>query len=143
MKFLKYTLIVLFSVGIMSCGSSGGDDPDTEPPVITITAPTVNQLFAQEETVNVKFSASDNVGLKSYVVSVNLVEVAVASLKTAPVDFVFDGSGQLSEKYQDVTFDMVLPLNATKGKYKIEIKVTDNKTPTANEKTESVNFIIE
>ncbi|MUP37722.1 DUF4625 domain-containing protein [Labilibaculum euxinus] len=129
MKFLKYALIVLFSIGMMSCGSSGGDDTDKEAPGITITAPTAGQQFGGEAIVKVSFTATDNVALKSYVVNVKLTKAAsVASVKVTPEVFVFDKSGSLSGKTKDITFDMELPGNPEKGEYTVEIKVTDAST---------------
>ncbi len=141
MKFLKYALVTLFSVGLMSCGSSGGDDTDKEAPGITITAPTANQSFAPGTTVNASFTATDNKALKSYIVSVDFLETVGMTVKTTPVDFDFDKSGTLSGKSQVVTFDMELDPNTKEGKYKMLVKVTDASTE-VNEKTEERIFII-
>ncbi|PCH71021.1 MAG: hypothetical protein COC06_02495 [Bacteroidales bacterium] len=143
MKILKYALIVLFAVGMMSCGSSGGDDTDKEAPGVTIDTPTAKQVFVAEAIVNVSFTATDNVALESYVLSVKLTKSAsVASVKVAPDVFVFDKSGSLSGKTQDVAFDMTLPGNPEKGEYTIEIKVTDASTE-ENVKLATRIFVVE
>ncbi|WP_101310269.1 DUF4625 domain-containing protein [Labilibaculum manganireducens] len=143
MKFLKYALIVLFSIGMMSCGSSGGDDTDKEAPGITIKSPEAKESFVGDAIVKVSFTATDNVALKSYVVNVKLTKAAsVASVKVAPEVFTFDKSGLLSGKTQDVAFDMTLPGNPEKGEYTIEIKVTDASTE-ENIKSEPRIFVVE
>lgn len=141
MKFLKYALVTLFSVGLMSCGSSGGDDTDKEAPGITITAPTANQSFAPGATINASFTATDNKALKSYVVSVNFFEAVGMTVKTVPVAFTFDKSGTFSGKTQTIPFNMELPTDSKEGKYKMTVKVIDASTE-VNEKTEDRIFII-
>lgn len=138
MKILKYALIALFSIAVMSCGGGGGgDDVDDQKPNIVIQKPTDNQVFSVGSNVPVSFSATDNVSLKSYVVNVDLIQIAAMTLKTAPVDFVFDKTGDFSGKTQTIDFNMELPLNSTKGKYMIEVKVTDG---VGNVATKQVSF---
>ncbi|MBL4561082.1 MAG: DUF4625 domain-containing protein [Labilibaculum sp.] len=134
MKILKYAFIVLFTVGMMSCGSSGGDDTDKEAPGVTITAPSANQVFAPDDIISASFTATDNEALKSYVVSVDFFETVSMAVKITPVKFAFDKSGTLSGKSQTVPFDMELPTNAQEGKYKMTVTVTDASTE-INEKT--------
>lgn len=143
MKLLKYALVTLFSVGLMSCGSSGGgDDTDKVAPGITITTPTADQTIAPGETVSASFTATDNEALKSYIVSVDFFQAVGMTVKTTPVEFTFDKSGTLSGTSQVVTFNMDLPTDAKEGKYKMLVKVTDASTE-ANEKTEERTFIIQ
>ncbi len=142
MKFIKYALVTLFSVGLMSCGSGGGDDTDKEDPKITITSPTANQSFAPGETISASFTATDNKELKSYVVSVNFFQAVGMTVKTTPVEFVFDKSGTLTGKSQVVPFDMELPTDAKEGQYKMVVTVTDAATD-ANVKAVERIFRIE
>ena len=142
MKFLKYAFIVLFSVSVMSCGSSGGDDVDTVSPGITITAPTVNDEFSGGETVTVTFTATDNVALESYVASVEITKVAsVASVKITPDVFTFNKTANLSGTSKEVSFGMTLPDNPEKGEYTITITVTDASTE-ENVNMESRVFVV-
>jgi hypothetical protein len=143
MKLLKYALVTLFSVGLMSCGSSGGgDDTDKEAPGITITAPTANQSFAPGETINASFTATDNEALKSYTINVKFFETVGMSVKTTPVAFTFDDSGDFTGKSKVVPFILDLDTDAKEGKYKITVKVTDASTE-VNEKTEERIFIVQ
>ena len=70
MKLLKYTLILLFSVGLMSC--SGGDDEkeDNTNPIITLTSPTNSVLVNPGSILNVNAVLSDNVMLEDYAVKI-------------------------------------------------------------------------
>lgn len=95
MKLLKYALIVLFSVGIMSCGGGGSDDDpvDEQKPTANITSP---GLTVQAGSVfNLAFTANDDIGLRSY-------EVVIE--KTA------DLSGSMVKGYETWRFDSKINL---------------------------------
>lgn len=149
MKFLKYALIVLFSVGMMSCGSSGGDDTDKVAPTISLTSPTATTVVDAGANLAVNFTAADNVAVKSYVLTV--VYSGAKSTKSVE-QFSFnsasdtDASGNalpsISGKSSPVSFQMAIPDNATPGMYKMVIKLTDTYEPTGNTKTEEITFEI-
>jgi len=132
MKFLKYALIVLFSVGMMSCGSSGGDDTDKEAPEITITAPTASTTVVAGDNISVNFTATDNVELASYTVTVSYT--GVKSVKTVE-EFSFnslsdtDASGNavpsISGASKTISFSIAVTENATPGSYKFSVTVKD------------------
>ena len=149
MKLLKYTLIVLFSVGLMSCGSSGGgdDDVDTTPPTLNITSPSASQSVDAGTNLTVSFTAGDNVALKSYTLTVAFS--GVKSVKTVE-EFSFnsatdtDAEGKalqtISGPSADVSFPMAIADNATPGNYKLTVVVTDEAGNPSEEK--SVTFEI-
>lgn len=145
MKFLKYALIVLFSVSMMSCSSSsGGDDIDNVSPEITIATPTEGQVFVGDEVVKLSFTAKDNVALESYDVNVKLTKLAVgvASLKITPDVFTFTKTDKLSGTSQVVNLDMELPGNPEKGEYTIKIIVADASSESVDAIEERI-FIVE
>jgi hypothetical protein len=151
MKFLKYALIVLFSVGMMSCGSSGGgDDADKVAPAISVTSPKATTVVDAGTNLAVNFTATDNVAVKSYVLTVDY-----SGPKSTKVveQFSFnsasgtDASGNalpsISGSSSPVNFQMAIDDNAQPGMYKMVIKVTDTYEPTGNTKTEEITFEIQ
>ena len=142
MKFLRYTLIVLFSVGMMSCGSSSGDDVDNVAPGITITAPTESQSFAPGATINASFTATDNKALKSYIIDVTFVEALGMSVKIVHDPLTYEDSGDFSETPQTIPFTMSVPTDVKGGKYKITVKVADASSESKDAIEERI-FIIE
>lgn len=142
MKFLKYALIVLFSVGMMSCGSSGGGDKeDTVAPTVTIASPTLSTTVAAGENLSVNFTATDNVGLSSY--SLLVAYSGTKSVKTVE-EFVFDSATgtnadggalpSISGTSSLVSFSMFIEDNAKPGMYKMTIKITDSANNTSSSK---------
>lgn len=143
MKFTKYALIALISLGMISCGSSSdGEDPDTQDPSINISAPTANQSFTEGTTINASFTASDNKALKEYVINVVFFQTVGMIVKNAPVPYEFDDSGNLSGLSQTVPINLEIPTNTKKGKYKMTVTVRDAAIE-VNETTEERTFIIE
>ncbi|MBL4559689.1 MAG: DUF4625 domain-containing protein [Labilibaculum sp.] len=134
MKILKYALIVLFAVGMMSCGSSGGggDDTDTEAPTISVTSPMAITVVDAGTNLAVSFTAEDNVAVESYVLT---VAYSGAKSTKVVVEFSFnsasdtDASGNavpsISGASSSVNFQMAIADDAKPGMYKMVIKVTD------------------
>ncbi len=134
MKFLKFALIVLFSVGIMSCGSSGGGDDkeDTVAPTVTIASPTTSTIVIAGANLSVNFTATDNVALASYTVTVSYM--GVKSVKTVE-EFSFnsladtDAAGNavpaISGASKVISFNIATPDNAKPGAYKFSVAVKD------------------
>ncbi|WP_320020096.1 DUF4625 domain-containing protein [Labilibaculum manganireducens] len=133
MKFLKYALIVLFSIGMMSCGSSGGDDKeDTVDPTVTIASPTTSTVVTAGSNLSVNFTATDNVALASYTVTVSYT--GVKSAKTVE-EFSFnslsdtDAAGNavppISGASKLISFSIATPDNTKPGAYKFSVIVKD------------------
>jgi hypothetical protein len=151
MKFLKYALIVLFSVGMMSCGSSGGggdDDDDELKPTVTLNTP---DDITTGENILVSFSAKDNVELKSY-----RVEIAISGTKSTKSvgEFLFDSLSNTQDadgnalpsitgSSANVSFSVstTLPNNkvAIQGTYKLKVTATD---ASGNSEVKGVEFKI-
>jgi len=148
MKTLKYTLIVLFSVVLMSCGGGGGGEKvDEIAPTLTINSPTASQKLAAGANLNINFTAKDNVALASY--NVTVAYDGVKSVKTVQ-EFSFnsladkDADGNnlptISGANQTINFDIKTPDNATPGSYKLTVTVKDG---TSNSINKNVSFEIE
>ncbi|BAX79859.1 DUF4625 domain-containing protein [Labilibaculum antarcticum] len=150
MKFLKYALIVLFSVGIMSCGSSGGDDEekeDTVAPTLTITSPTTSTKVAAGANLSVNFTAADNVALASYTVTVSYT--GAKSVKTVQ-EFSFnsisdtDAAGNalpsISGASKIISFNIAVTDIAKPGAYKLSVTVKDT---AGKSTTKDISFEIE
>ncbi|WP_421917818.1 hypothetical protein [Marinifilum sp.] len=145
MKLLKYTLILLFSAGIMSCGGGGSDEPeDIEKPKATISSP--GNTVTTGENFNVTFSASDDIGLKSYRVQISIVNATGMSVKSYQ-SFSFDSNVNLTDandeslpviavgdKSASVNFPISTSFGentvATKGMYQLTVTVTDTSNKT-------------
>lgn len=156
MKFLKYTLMVLLALSLFSCGSSsGGDDDDETAPSISISSPSSSTVVAAGNDLSVQFTASDNVSLDSYVLTVDYSSSAssssVTSISTKNVEkFSFtsvtgkdaDGNNlpSITGTTTTVGFDMAIDYTAEPGMYKMTVTVTDSSN---NDKTEDVTFEIE
>ncbi|WP_372752949.1 DUF4625 domain-containing protein [Labilibaculum sp.] len=156
MKFLKYTLIVLLALSLFSCkSSSGGDDDDETNPTISISSPISSTSVDAGDELLVQFTATDNVGLSSYVLTVDYSSststTSVASVSTKTVEkFSFtsvtgkdaDGNNlpSISGTSSTVSFDMAIDYDAEPGMYKMTVTITDSSD---NDKSEDVTFEIE
>ncbi|WP_321300246.1 hypothetical protein [Marinifilum fragile] len=149
MKLLKYALMVLFSVGMMSCGGGGSDDPvDEQKPTVTITSP--NSPVNTGDIINVAFTAKDNIELKSYRVQIRKPVGATGMTKSYNGNWSFDtfqdkadANGDAFQSIEgktgpvEVKFPVATDLgdntHVGKGVYEIIVTVDD-----AAEKTNSV-----
>lgn len=136
MKILKYALIALFSIAVMSCGGGGGggdDDVDTVAPTVTINQPTATTEVTAGNNITVNFLASDNVALSSYTLTVTFA--GVKTTKTVQ-EFSFNSASDLdasnnplptiSGTSKTVSFNIATTDNATPGPYKLAVVVKDS-----------------
>ncbi len=151
MKLLNYTLAVILSLGLMSCGSDGGDDDnDTTKPTIKISSPNNSTVVKAEKNLTVNIKVSDNVALDSYELTVNYVG-AKNGVKTTK-EFKFDSKTdkdadgkalpKISGKNSTISFPMLISKDAKPGVYRLTIKVTDKaaNSVSANQKFEVDNY---
>ncbi|WP_282125874.1 DUF4625 domain-containing protein [Marinifilum flexuosum] len=139
MKLLKYALMVLFSVGMISCGGGGSDPVDESKPTASISSP--GATVEAGDNFNVSFSASDDMGLDSYRVQISLLTQTGMTVKTYQ-KFSFDSNSDKTDANDDLlpqitkgdkTAQISFPVStsfgentvAEKGMYKIIITVTD------------------
>lgn len=92
MKILNYALILLFTLGMLSCGSSGGSDETA--PKVDFTSPSTNvdipTTITAGGTITFKGTVSDNKELKS-------IEFSSFEKKTKSVeDFIIDLNEKLN-----------------------------------------------
>lgn len=144
MKFLKYALIVLFSVGMMSCGGGGGgDDADEQKPGITINSPSTATAETAGENLTVSAALTDNVELKSYVLTIK--NTGTKATKTVNEDWTFDSRTTdqtmpaISGKSSTLSVTIEIPADVEPNDYKLELAVTDASN---NSDTKSVTFEI-
>lgn len=137
MKLLKYALMVLFSVGMMSCGGGGSDPVDEKKPTVSVTSASTVKAG---DNYTVAFSASDDMGLESYRVQIAFSNAVGMTVKTYQ-DFSFDSNSDLTdadgntlpsikgEKSKSVSFPVSTRFGentvAKKGMYKLTVTLTD------------------
>lgn len=137
MKLLKYALMVLFSVGMMSCGGGGSDPVDENKPTVSITS---TSTVKAGDNYTVAFSASDDMELESYRVQIVFSNAIGMTVKTYQ-DFSFDSNSDLTdaegnslpsikgEKSKTVSFPVSTRFGentvAKKGMYKLTVTLTD------------------
>lgn len=144
MKLLKYALIALFTAGMMSCGGGGSDDPvDEKKPSANITSP--SDPVNTGSNINVAFSISDDMELKSYRVQIKKTGTKSYndnwSFDTLQDEVDADGNGfpviEKGAKEKNISFPVATDLgdntHVAKGVYEIIVTVND-----AAEKTNSV-----
>jgi len=94
MKILNYALILLFTLGMLSCGSSGGGSDETAP-TVSFTSPSTDAAhpttITSGQTVNFKGTVSDNKEMKSITFS------ALTDTKSVN-EFIQDFNEQLNNK---------------------------------------------
>jgi len=98
MKILNYALILLFTLGVSSCGSSGSDSDGTAPEV-KFTSPSTdinNPTLITDKTVTVAFTGtiSDNDGLQAITFS----ELVPSSTTKSAENFATDFNEKLNSK---------------------------------------------
>ena len=134
MKILNYALILLFTLGMLSCGSSGGGSDETAP-IIDFSSPSTNPssptVIAPEDIVNFIGTVSDNKELKS-ITFTDLIE------RTKSVsDFMKDfnvklnsktpSSGAVLDKEEyNVNFSIKTLAGAPAQEYTLTCTVVDN-----------------
>ena len=95
MKILNYTLILVFALGLLSCGGGGGGSDETAP-TVNFTSPSTNAdsptKITAGGTVTFKGTVSDNKKLES-ITFTNLGEKA-----KSVNDFILDFNEKLNSK---------------------------------------------
>ncbi len=143
MKILNYTLAIILSLAIFSCGSDDKkDDVDNKKPAISITSPTVSTEVEAEHNLDVKITVTDNVDLASYVLKVafkgakNGVKVTKEFSFNSEEDKDADGKALplISGKSSEIAFPMFIPKNAKGGEYVLSLEVLDKAGNKASEK---------
>ncbi len=134
MRFLNYALVLLFALGMLSCGSSGSD-PDTTAPTVNFTSPSTNAdaptTITAGGTITFSGTLSDNAKMKS-IAFTNLKEKA----KTVN-DFILDFNEKLNSKKpgsasvldkskSNVSFSIETLAGAPANEYTMTCTVIDN-----------------
>ena len=134
MKILNYTLILLFTLVILSCGGGGGGSDETAP-IVNFTSPSTNAAtpttITAGGTIPFTGSLSDNKKMKS-ITFTNLQEKA----KTVN-DFILDfneklnskkpGSASVLDKSEsNVSFSIETLAGAPANEYTMTCTVIDN-----------------
>jgi len=131
MKLLNYALILLFTLGMLSCGG-GGDDPDETAPTVTFVSPSPNSssptavTAGQELPFNI--SLKDNEKLQSITFD--------APVTKSVNDFLTDFGSKLTTAITSsasiagksdatVTFNVGVLTGAPMGVYEVACNVTD------------------
>ena len=133
MQIIKYAIILLFTVSLMSC--DGGDDPkvDDTKPTISLNSPTSTVMITPGGILNVNAAISDDVELEDYV-----VKITYRGSKSAKnvEEFYFSSYTELDaygnvlpvvegEKSFDLNFDIAVGDNARVGDYSFTLTVND------------------
>ncbi|MRT94441.1 DUF4625 domain-containing protein [Ancylomarina sp. 16SWW S1-10-2] len=96
MKILNYTLILLFTFGMLSCSSSGGGSDETAP-VVSFNSPSTSASaptkIVSGATVSFTGTVSDNKELKSIAFS----NISGSATKTVN-DFITDFNAKLADE---------------------------------------------
>lgn len=147
MQILKYTMILLFAVGLMSCG--GGDDEkvDGTKPTITLTSPTGSTAVVPGDILNVNATLADNVELKEYTLTVSYSGTkSVKNVEEFSFNSYTDSDAYGNElpfitgkKTADLNFDIAIKDNARAGLYTFTLSVKDK---SGNGSEETVQFEI-
>ncbi len=147
MKILKYAMILLFSVSMLSC--DGGDDNkvDNTKPTITLNSPTSTVVVTPDGVLNVNALLSDNMELREYIVKITYR--GSKSVKNVE-EFYFNSRSELDaygnklpilngEKSFNLNFDIAVDAYARVGNYNFSISVEDQ---SGNSVEEMVQFEI-
>lgn len=133
MRILKYAVILLFSLSMMSCGEDDDKKVDNTNPTITLNSPTSVITINPGRLLNVNAVLSDNVKLKEY-------EVRISSVGTKATkgvyEFYFSSYTDLDaygnalpviegEKSVDLNFDIAIMDYARVGDYVFSISARD------------------
>jgi hypothetical protein len=140
---IKFLLSIIFLVlAISGCkkGSSPTPDPipisDTTKPTISITKPTVGQVFISGNTIAFQATFNDNKEIKSYEIVVSKVVTGGLILKIVPTSVPFSYTKSPTNftsgvKQQEIFLnDITIPANSattitTPGKYNFKVTCLD------------------
>ena len=147
MKILKYVMILIFSAGLLSCGSGDDNKVDTTKPTISLNGPTSIVEITPGGILNVSAVLSDNVELGEYIVKITYR--GSKSVKNVE-EFYFNSRSELDaygnelpvlngEKSFDLNFDIAVDAYARVGNYNFSISVEDQ---SGNSVEEMVQFEI-
>lgn len=133
MKLLKFALILIFTVSLISCGSEDSIKVDETKPTITLNSPTSSLMVTTGGVFNVNALLNDNVGLEEYVVRVNYR--GSKSVKNVE-EFNYNSRTDLDaygnalpilngEKSFDLNFDIAIGTYARVGYYSLSVTAID------------------
>ena len=132
MKILNYTLILLFTFGLFSCG--GGDDADKIAPTLSFTSPSTDAAnpttITSGQTINFVGTISDNKKLKSIrftdlIIKAKSVDMFITDFNTK-LDAVKPSSGVVLDKSKyDVNFSIETLASAPAQEYTLTCTVLD------------------
>jgi hypothetical protein len=147
MRILKYTIILIASLSLISCGGSDDNKVDETKPTISLNGPTSTVEITPGGIINVNAVLSDDVKLGEYVVRINYR--GSKSVKNVE-EFYFNSRSELDaygnalpvvngEKSFDLNFDIAVDAYARVGNYNFSISVEDQ---SGNSVEEMVQFEI-
>jgi len=147
MQILKYAMIFIFALSLLSC--DGGDDKkeDTTQPTISLNSPTSIIAITPGSILNVNALLSDDINLEEYVIKISAL--GTKSAKNVE-EFYFSSYTDLDaygntlpevkgEKSVDLNFDIAVGDNARVGHYSFSISLRDQ---SGNASEETVPFEI-
>jgi len=132
MKLLNYALVLIFTLGMLSCGG-GGSDPDETAPTVTFVSPSPNSssptavTAGQELPFNI--SLMDNEKLQSITFDAPLTKSVNDFLTDfgANLTTALASSGSIAGKSDaSLTFSVGVLSGAPMGVYKVTCTVTDD-----------------
>ena len=136
---ISINLLILISllISTYSCSKKSSiATPDTTTPHISISKPTVGQVFVAGNTIPFQATFSDNISLKNYDVAISKVSTGGMILKNVPTSVPFSyvkssTSFNTGVKQQEITInDITIPTNTattivTAGKYNLKVTCVD------------------
>ncbi|WP_321308539.1 DUF4625 domain-containing protein [Marinifilum fragile] len=133
MKLLKYAVLLLFTIGLLSCGGGDDDKVDNTKPTIDLIGPTGNEIIKPGSLLKVNASLSDDFGLEEYVLTISaggtksVKNVEEFSFNSYTDTDAYGNSLPVIKgmKSTELSFDIGIADNARAGFYTFTLSVKD------------------